>query len=73
MGPCQAPDEFPDLNDLFRIQADGWFVENEDRRVMNERLSETDTLPVTPGKVSNQPMLHRAQTQTFDFTRQGGG
>ena len=44
--PGKAFDQLSDFDDLFRVKPHRWFIENEDRRVMNERLRQTDTLTI---------------------------
>ncbi len=44
MLPAQRFDQVPDLDDLLRIQPDRRLVENQDRRVVKDRLREADAL-----------------------------
>lgn len=36
-----------DLDDLFRVETNGRFVQDQNRRIVDERLCQTHTLPVT--------------------------
>ena len=40
-----------DLDDLFRVETNGRFVQDQNRRIVDERLCQTHTLPVTFGQV----------------------
>src|SRR5690242_7153153 len=73
MGARQALDQFSDLDDLFGIEADRWFVENEDWRVVDERLRESHTLPVAPRKIADQAVLDGAKPESINLTRHGTG
>ena len=42
----QTSDEFANFTDLNRIEPHGRFVQNENRRLVHDRLSEADALPI---------------------------
>jgi hypothetical protein len=47
-----------DFHHLFWVKANGWFIENQDGRIANECLCQTDTLPVTFGQILDDAVLH---------------
>ena len=48
---AQLLDQCADLNDLLRVQTDSGLVQNQDRRVADQCLCQTDTLAVALGQV----------------------
>ena len=54
----QLFDQFPDLNDLLRIESDRRLIQYNDFGIANDCLRKSDSLPVTFGEVSDQPVLH---------------
>ena len=55
---AKLADQITDLDDLFRIQAYGRLIQNDDLRVAKDRLCQSDSLPVTFGQVLDQTLLH---------------
>ena len=62
----QTLDEFPDFNDLFRVEAHSGLVENEDRRIMQQGLCQSNTLPIATGEVPDQSVPHSTQLKSPD-------
>src|SRR5437016_8752036 len=46
-----------DLGDLFRVEADGGFVEDQDLGIAEDRLRESDPLPVALRQPADEPVL----------------
>lgn len=63
---AQAFDQRTDFDDLVRVQANGGLVENEHRRIADERLRDTHALPIALGQVLD----HRPYTSSIFTIRQ---
>ena len=69
----KLPDQFTDFNNLNRIKTYRGFVENNVLRISKQCLCNSHTLPVTLGKMLDQPILHLLylcflhNTQNFIF------
>src|SRR5947209_14078665 len=50
-------DERADLGDLFRVEADGGIVEDQDLGIAEDRLRESDPLPVALRQPADEPVL----------------
>ena len=62
---AQVFDQLPHLADLVRIEADGRLVEDEQIRIMQERVGQTHALAVAFGQGADQLLLHVAQAAQF--------
>src|SRR5204862_5917098 len=58
--PRERLDEGTDLGDLLRVEADGGLVEDQDVRVADDGLRETDTLAIAFRELPDEPVLHLA-------------
>ena len=56
MALSKALDQVPNLNHLLRIKTHGRFVQNQNLRCADQRLRNTDSLPVTLGEVLNHTL-----------------
>ena len=52
----QRLDQRADLRDLPRVEPDGGLVEDQHLRIAQERLRQTDPLPVALGELADQPV-----------------
>src|SRR5262249_33526307 len=43
---CKTLDQLAHLDDLLRIETHGWFIKNNDVRIVNDRLGDPDALLV---------------------------
>ena len=59
---AQRFDEIADLDDLQRIEADRWLVQNNDLRISEKRLGYSDTLLITFGKCGNTAIFDLADS-----------
>ena len=57
----KAGDELAGLALLLRIKAGGGFIKDENRRVMNDRLSDADALTITLRKLSDDRVALRSR------------
>jgi hypothetical protein len=48
MTPRQALDQLSYFLNLFGVEANGWLVKNEDWRIVEQRLRDSDSLLITP-------------------------
>ena len=55
VGLPQLPDEFADLDDLRRVQADGRLIEDDEFRAAQQRLRDAHPLPVALGEAADEP------------------
>ena len=61
MGSGKFSDQLADLDDLFRIEACGWFVKDQYGRIMDKRLRESNALFETSGQIGDQAPPHLSQ------------
>ena len=73
----ERANELADFNDLRRIEPQRWFVENEYLWIVNECLSESDTLTIAARQVTDDAPTNVVNMQTFhrsfDLRRDGSG
>ena len=65
MGAGQALDQLPDLDDLFRVQPQGRLIQDQHRRIVEQRLSQPDPLLVPSREIGDQAVAHVAQRQAL--------
>ena len=53
----QSLDQLSHFVNLFRIETDGRFVENQNRRIVQQRLRDSDALLIAFGKLRDDPSL----------------
>lgn len=54
-------DERAKTDPLVRVQADGWFIQEEDGRIVGQGSRQADTLALTSGKSSDSGRGHVAE------------
>jgi hypothetical protein len=73
MVPGQGLDEFPDRDDLFGVEADGGFVQDEHIRIVDHGLRKPHTLLVPLGELADNGFPDRFETATGNDPVQGIG
>ena len=61
----QRLDQVPDLNNLLRVKSHGRLIQNNDRRISQHSLCQSDSLFISFGKVFDQPVLHICDLHQF--------
>ena len=61
----QTFDELADGTNLVRVETDGWLVENDELRLVDQRIGEADTLLVTLRQMANDAMADVLQPALF--------
>ena len=59
--PAQITNQLAEVLDLVRVQPRGRLVQDQHRRIRQERLGQTDPLPVAARKVPTRPPHHGPQ------------
>jgi hypothetical protein len=62
VGAAKLFDELSNGTNLVWIQADGWLIQNNQLRFMHERIGQSNALPITFGKVTDDFFLHVGQS-----------
>ena len=68
MVPPQIQDQVADFHQLCRVQTNGRFVEDQHRRVAEDRHGKSHTLLIALGEVPDQPLLHVSDLEAFHDT-----
>ena len=63
---AQGFDEIANLDDLQRIEADRWFVQNNDLRISEKRLGNADTLLIALGERGNPAIFDLADSGSLN-------
>ena len=69
----QALDQRPGLDDLLRVQAGGGLVQNQDVGIVDDRLRQSDALPVAFGKLADQLVADIGDGASLASLRLPGG
>src|SRR5204863_5025245 len=67
MGGGKGPDQFAHLNDLAWVKAIGGFVQEEQRRVVEQRLGNGDPLAIPARQLPNGCRPHVGEMQTLAY------
>ena len=59
-------DQGSNLDDLLRVESDGRLVQDQHRRIMNNRLGQPDPLPKAFGQLAGQPVDDLGQPAAGD-------
>lgn len=65
VGPGEFTDEAKSFLALFGIESGGGFVEDQNIRVVDDRGGQADTLAVSLGKLSDEPVFHVGDIAPF--------
>ena len=65
----EAFDQLPHRPDLARVEADGRFVQNDQFRLMHQRVRQTDALPVAFRKLADDAAAHVRQAALLHHRR----
>jgi hypothetical protein len=71
MGTSETLDQLPNLDDLFGIEPDGWFVQNQYGGIMKQCLRQPDSLTISAREIPDHPMQDRSQTKALDLACHG--
>jgi len=52
--------ELPDFDNLGRVKANSWLIQDNNFGIVDERLGQTQTLAVAAGNILNQPFSNRS-------------
>ena len=63
---CNLSDQTSDFNNLIRIQPVRGFIQNNEHRIMNNRLGNTYPLLISPRKITDYPFTEM-RNPTFSF------